>query len=333
MYPNTNLQPGQTSPQVKQLQEFLIQQGFSIPAGPTGFYGNQTKAAVTAWQQKNGVDNSSGPGYWGPRSIAVAAKVSSANAGDTVDPEQKKIDDMYTGPDSPAAKNPKIMETAKGGSTVDEIISALQTGDISGIKNSVGQPFSVEDQQAAMAQAMEDNRLFYEAQQAKDTADAERLLAQKQANYQDYLLKSGDEFKADRTALNQEAVNRGVLFSGGNAQRQAKLQSSYERDLASKQATLGRDVAGTASDLQYKYGNDAANKLSQYYKAGGNTYGLRSAGGDVGQTGLETIYNPEKFNFQGTENTARSANAQVRAANLLWNKGNKLLATGYLNQK
>jgi len=146
-------------------------------------------------------------------------------------------------------------------------------------------------------------------------------------------LKSGEEFKADRAALNQEAVNRGVLFSGGNAQRQAKLQSAYNQDLASKQATLGRDIGNTASDFQYKYGNDAAKGLSKYYQAGGNTYGLRSAAGDVESTNLESIYNPDKANYQGTENAARSANAQVRAANLLWNKGNKLLATGYLNQK
>ncbi len=42
--------PGQTSSQVTQLQQALIQAGFSIPAGATGYYGPQTQAAVAQWK-------------------------------------------------------------------------------------------------------------------------------------------------------------------------------------------------------------------------------------------------------------------------------------------
>jgi hypothetical protein len=59
---------------VKQLQNYLISQGFNIPAGATGYYGEQTKQAVMALQQKLGVDNSTGPGYWGPRTIAKVSQ-------------------------------------------------------------------------------------------------------------------------------------------------------------------------------------------------------------------------------------------------------------------
>lgn len=83
--PLTALQPGMNSPAVKQLQDWLVSQGFMTEAqvntGP-GIYGPQTKAAVTAWQIANGVDNSTGPGYWGPKTIAAASKVAT---------EEKKV--------------------------------------------------------------------------------------------------------------------------------------------------------------------------------------------------------------------------------------------------
>ena len=46
--------PGQRSDQVKQLQGALIGAGFSIPAGPTGFFGPQTQDAIDAWKNKSG---------------------------------------------------------------------------------------------------------------------------------------------------------------------------------------------------------------------------------------------------------------------------------------
>lgn len=41
--------PGQTSPQVKQLQQALINAGYNIPDGATGYYGTETQAAVQSW--------------------------------------------------------------------------------------------------------------------------------------------------------------------------------------------------------------------------------------------------------------------------------------------
>jgi len=43
--------PGQRSDQVKQLQSALIGAGFNIAAGPTGFFGPQTQAAVDSWKK------------------------------------------------------------------------------------------------------------------------------------------------------------------------------------------------------------------------------------------------------------------------------------------
>lgn len=61
-----NLTPGTSGDDVKQLQEWLISQGYSIPAGATGYYGEQTKSAITEWQKANNIDAQGNYGYFGP---------------------------------------------------------------------------------------------------------------------------------------------------------------------------------------------------------------------------------------------------------------------------
>ncbi len=326
MYPKQNLQPGQTGPAVSQLQQFLKSQGLltdaQIASGP-GIYGPQTTAAVKKWQQMNGVDNTSGPGYWGPKSIAVAS-----GKGATPD-TQESVDALYR---DAASKNPAISSLTKGGSSLDDIISALQSGNLSGITDSMGMPFSVADQQKALKQAQEDTKLYYEALKKNETADAERALAQKQADYQDYLINSGESFKEDKLAADQTAANKGVLFSGGRIQKEKNLENAYNRDQASKFGSYSRSIGQTAQDYQYKYGDSSANRLKDYYKLGTNMYNANVARDGVSSAGLSNVYNPKQFDFQGIRNTERKAAENTRAAGLLWNKGNKLLATGYNNK-
>lgn len=78
-----NLGPGQSGDDVKALQNWLISQGYQIPAGATGYYGDQTKNAVAAWQESIGLDTAGNPGYFGPRSMAALnmAVVGSNGAG------------------------------------------------------------------------------------------------------------------------------------------------------------------------------------------------------------------------------------------------------------
>lgn len=325
MYPKTNLQPGQTGPEVAQLQQFLQSQGLMTPediaTGP-GIYGPRTTAAVQKWQRKMGVDNTSGPGYWGPRSIAAA----SGNAG----PEtQESVDRQYM---EAAMRNPAVSALINNGDSPEDIFYALQRGDLSGITDSMGMPFSPEDQQKAMEQAMEENRLYYEALQEKETADTEASLAQKQADYQQYLLNSGQQFEQDKTKADETAADRGVLFSGSRAQKQKNLERAYRQDQEYNRNNLSRDIASTARDFQYKYGDKASRGLKEYYKLGGNTFDANVARGGVGSMGLSQVYNPRDFDFQGTINTERSAVANQRAAGKLWNQGNKLLASGYNNK-
>ena len=82
MPPTTNLQIGMSGPEVVKLQNFLKGQGMNIPSGSTGYFGNETKAALAQWQSSVGISSST-PGFgtnWGPKSIAVAQTVNSNKA-------------------------------------------------------------------------------------------------------------------------------------------------------------------------------------------------------------------------------------------------------------
>ena len=62
-----------TGASVTALQNWLIKAGQSIPAGATGYFGGQTRAALASWQSANGVMPA--VGYYGPiTAAAVAAK-------------------------------------------------------------------------------------------------------------------------------------------------------------------------------------------------------------------------------------------------------------------
>lgn len=58
-----DLEYGMSGDDVKQLQTVLISLGYSIPAGPTYFFGGQTQAALSLYQSQNGVNPS--VGYFG----------------------------------------------------------------------------------------------------------------------------------------------------------------------------------------------------------------------------------------------------------------------------
>ena len=59
-----DLSYGSSGPDVKGLQELLGFAGEVIPAGPTGYFGAQTQAALASYQRKNGIKPASG--YFGP---------------------------------------------------------------------------------------------------------------------------------------------------------------------------------------------------------------------------------------------------------------------------
>ncbi len=73
--PTVALQPGSTNASaVKQLQDYLVSKGYLTQAQVNtgyGTYGPQTTAAVLKLQKDLGIDYSSGPGYFGPKTISA----------------------------------------------------------------------------------------------------------------------------------------------------------------------------------------------------------------------------------------------------------------------
>lgn len=56
---------GERNNNVTLLQQYLIEQGFEIPAGATGYFGEQTRTALKAWQDRHFPGNTYSGGYWG----------------------------------------------------------------------------------------------------------------------------------------------------------------------------------------------------------------------------------------------------------------------------
>ena len=71
--PTKDLAPGMISNEVSELQKWLIDQGFNILAGITGYFGEQTKKAVAAWQKSNNIKTPIGQeGFFGSSSRQLA---------------------------------------------------------------------------------------------------------------------------------------------------------------------------------------------------------------------------------------------------------------------
>ncbi|MFZ2484932.1 MAG: peptidoglycan-binding protein [Minisyncoccia bacterium] len=78
-----NLTIGSTGAEVTALQQWLIKEGYQIPAGATGYFGTQTRAAVAAYQTNKSISPTAG--YFGPITrAAVNAQVASTGGTTTV---------------------------------------------------------------------------------------------------------------------------------------------------------------------------------------------------------------------------------------------------------
>ncbi|MGE5541277.1 MAG: peptidoglycan-binding domain-containing protein [Bacillota bacterium] len=76
-----DLTMGSRGTDVTALQSWLISKGFSIPAGPTGYFWTQTRAAVAAYQASRGIVPA--VGYFGPITRARVASEMAATGGTT----------------------------------------------------------------------------------------------------------------------------------------------------------------------------------------------------------------------------------------------------------
>lgn len=85
-YPTQSLKPGDNGDTVKKLQDYLVSKGYMTQTDVNtgyGIYGPKTTTAVTKLQQDLKVDNSSGPGYFGTKTLqALSSQSSSGGSSD-----------------------------------------------------------------------------------------------------------------------------------------------------------------------------------------------------------------------------------------------------------
>ncbi|MEU9591644.1 transglycosylase SLT domain-containing protein [Streptomyces sp. NPDC048219] len=77
----SNVRSGKSNDDVKATQVALMAAGMDIPAGATGFFGEQTRSAYAAWQRMLGFTGSAADGFPGCSSLAKLG----AGSGFTVD--------------------------------------------------------------------------------------------------------------------------------------------------------------------------------------------------------------------------------------------------------
>ncbi len=342
------LNRGSYGDQVKALQQYLNGLGYDV-GKMDSVYGPKVEAAVKQFQLDNGLQND---GSFGPASLGKAKALGATGTAAGAAGSGKLPDDpSFMFRQDTGALNDKFVPKTQedldkfynlsaaahpvfAGNTPEALSYAGSSGDFSNLLNPEGKPFSQADQEAAMAEANAALKPGFDATKSYDTANTEDVLKAKNADYGNFLDTEKTNFAADKTNLDKNAADNGVLFSGGRVEKEQNLKNTYQKADAIKKAATEADIANTAREYQYRYGGDAAKNpsLSQYYQIGGNTYNPNVARNGVGSTGLSSIYNTGKYNFQGTNVNTNKANTSIRAAALLANKGNKLVGTGYKNQ-
>lgn len=198
------------------------------------------------------------------------------------------------------------------------------------INQTTGKPFGEESMQEAIARAEADLAPGYNAQEQYDTANVASGLEGAQDQYGQFLNTEAENFQAEKEQQDQNAADQGILFSGSRYQKLNNLSNKYDQRQKDQLTNLGRSVGNTARDYQYKYGDQAASKLSDYYNYGGQNYNANVAGGKVtNKPTLSSVYNPNQYNFAGTIPSANKAQAYSNASLLQKNKANKLVTGGY----
>ncbi len=319
-----------TSQEIKNLQVELNKRGANIPVD--GILGPNTISAMNDFTKT--VSAPTAPGQMTPADIMdLQLSLNERGANLKVDGVlgPKTTEAMNRSVATSLATNPNVSRML-GQNSTESIVNAYMTGDWTGVADITGKPFSSDLQQQAVKQAEKALAPAFRAQVSQETAGVEDSLAGQQANYGQFLKNEADSFQEDKTALDQNAADQGVLFSGSRVQKENNLQKKYEDRQAYQQGVMERSIGGTARDFQYRYGDDAAKNLSSYYNTRGNQYNPNVARGGVSSGSLASIYDPRRFNFQGTAVTANKAATQTRAASLLANRANKLTSTGYQNQ-
>jgi hypothetical protein len=282
-YPTSSLEPGATGAAVKQLQDYLVSQGYMTQAQVNtgyGTYGPQTTAAVAKLQQAKGVDTAGYPGYWGPRTLAVLGgtpsnPVAGANSGTPIDPVKPKETTSTT--TTSTSSSSSSTSGLPGGDNFNNLPISKMPDSLTASSNSVSvdsQEFK--DRMAKVNTAMYDIAM----QQVNAVTEQQKALADSNwKTFKDNIEKTYGWKLADNASqaydqvkqLSESYSGRGLLNSGiQNESVDDYLKGIRKQDARNREAlTSEEDVklkermlaTGSSADIQKMNEEDQAKGL------------------------------------------------------------------------
>lgn len=329
-FPTSALQPGMNGDEVKKLQNYLVSKGLmtqdQVNTG-YGTYGPQTTAAVAALQKQLGVDNSSGPGYFGPKTLgALQGGQQGSNTGGSpnLGNIQTGITDATSAAQKIQAQIAALQGTSSGAtSTGAQTSSTGSTGGVGGADQ------AYQDYLKNLTPSSQENNL--QGQVDALTAQQAGINASRDLGIQ----AVGEQPIATPFITGQSAAitNRAAVQSGAIGAQALPIQQQLARQQAIRQSAM--DVS--KANLEYQQGkeknaSDTALKLQELANSKAKTEGdqslaLKKFNQDVKEFGMKYALDQQKLaNDKANDDakTAPNANA-VELKNNALSSANDLL--------
>ena len=290
-----NLSSGSTGASVKALQSFLANNQYvgldGKPLATDGVYGNETKAAVMAFQKANGLTVD---GIVGPQTIA-------------------KLQAIQTSGDKLVGANGEV--PYKTGDPVNDALLS-QLNDF--IQQNITQGLQVNPDlnfdQATLDKFLETAKKqvhpFYQQQIDAIKADVLKAAPQILQNYESDIAGKVANFQNDLGNARESNAGAGLAFSGGRAKGELGALDAQNRDLASLSQTYGNKLYDLGRTAESKIGASATPSLGSLSNYSANL------GGNGGFTlgGSTTPYTPGGYQIGSLTNDEQAAQEARRQA-------------------
>lgn len=284
---------GSKGEDVKQRQLFLQQMGL-YKGDIDGIFGPATQKAVQTYQESQNIR---------PNGIIGPITSGKMNTHDARQQIQSNPNIQYLRQNDPEV-NSVLTSMENNGDINYDILTNMVTNNLSPadaneFKNYYDEYYSAYDP-------------YYKEQQTYDKGSIENQLGLNQRNQERYLADSAAQFGEDKSTLDKQSANQGILFSSARAQAEKGLQDKYTNDLASKTDAYQTNAKNQLLNYQNKWGGDV-NSLSSYMQSPTQTYNASTPRNNVSSGGLSSFYNPGNYNLTGSAQNDRKYNAGLGA--------------------
>lgn len=261
-----NLGPGSQGPDVTALQNFLIQNGQSIPSGATGYYGEQTKAAVARWQQANGVDTAGNPGWFGPRSQAF---LRSAPVGPAPAPYQPPTE-QASAFDGMVDSDPFLSEQKDRFDSLPDEMKAVLLGLSNNLAKAIESgkvvnpevEITPEKSKEFLDQAVSELEPYYQEKYSVLRSDVEKSAGRLIEDYKTGVTRRQPAFKKTLDDQAQAEAESGTVYSSGRLDREQRTVDLENQTLEDAAKTTFRGVEDVGRAFEKEAGSERARTLN-----------------------------------------------------------------------